>query len=159
MNSACNAKLRANASVFCGNNPENGRENDCPSDVQLAPAYRRDLFLRHKNQRRQASGTEDEGSVSLACCGRLELDLSGEDKSRSGSALTTFYSLAGEVVTIPNDFKKWLVRLPPCTAPAVPIVTSLGRQSRGNARRDWLTHRSGHRAAFVRSRSSLIGVE
>ena len=38
--------------------------------------------------------------------GRLELDLSGKDKSRSGSALPTFYSLAGEVVTIPKRFQE-----------------------------------------------------
>jgi len=36
--------------------------------------------------------------------GRLELDLSGKDKSRSGSVLPTFYSLAGEEVTIPRRF-------------------------------------------------------
>ena len=38
--------------------------------------------------------------------GRLELDLSGKDKSLSGSVLPTFYSLAGEVVTIPKRFQK-----------------------------------------------------
>ena len=38
--------------------------------------------------------------------GRLELDLSGKDESRSGSALPTFYSLAGEVVTIPKRFQE-----------------------------------------------------
>jgi len=37
--------------------------------------------------------------------GRLELDLSGKDKSRSGSALPTFYSLAGEEVRIPKRFQ------------------------------------------------------
>jgi len=36
--------------------------------------------------------------------GRLELDLSGKDKSRSGSVLPTFYSLAGEEVPIPKRF-------------------------------------------------------
>jgi len=38
--------------------------------------------------------------------GRLELDLSGKDKSRSGSALPTFYSLAGEEVRIPKRFQE-----------------------------------------------------
>jgi hypothetical protein len=38
--------------------------------------------------------------------GRLELDLSGKDKSRSGSVVPTFYSLAGEVVTIPKRFQE-----------------------------------------------------
>ena len=38
--------------------------------------------------------------------GRLELDLSGKDKSRSGSVVPTFYSLAGEVVTIPERFQE-----------------------------------------------------
>ena len=42
------AKLRMGAGVLCGNNPENGRENDCPSDVQLAPAYRRVSFFATK---------------------------------------------------------------------------------------------------------------
>ena len=37
---------------------------------------------------------------------RLELDLSRKDESRSGSALPTFYSLAGEVVTIPKRFQE-----------------------------------------------------
>jgi hypothetical protein len=36
--------------------------------------------------------------------GRLELELSGKDKSLSGSVLPTFYSLAGEEVTIPKRF-------------------------------------------------------
>ena len=36
--------------------------------------------------------------------GRLELDLSGKDKSRSGSVLPMFYSLAGEEVPIPKRF-------------------------------------------------------
>jgi hypothetical protein len=38
--------------------------------------------------------------------GRLELDLSGKDESRSGSVVPTFYSLAGEVVTIPKRFQE-----------------------------------------------------
>ena len=38
--------------------------------------------------------------------GRLELDLSGKDESRSGSVVPTFYSLAGEVVTIPKRFEE-----------------------------------------------------
>jgi hypothetical protein len=38
--------------------------------------------------------------------GRLELDLSGKDKSRSGSVVPSFYSLAGEVVTIPKRFQE-----------------------------------------------------
>ena len=36
--------------------------------------------------------------------GRLELDLSGKDKNQAGAVLPTFYSLAGEVVTIPKRF-------------------------------------------------------
>src|SRR5208283_4588933 len=36
--------------------------------------------------------------------GRLELDLSGKDKSQAGVVLPTFYSLAGEEMTIPKQF-------------------------------------------------------
>ena len=36
--------------------------------------------------------------------GRLELDLPGKDKSQAGALLPTFYSLAGEEVTIPKRF-------------------------------------------------------
>ena len=36
--------------------------------------------------------------------GRLELDLSGKDKSQAGAVLPVFYSLAGEEVTIPKRF-------------------------------------------------------
>jgi hypothetical protein len=36
--------------------------------------------------------------------GRLELDLSGKDKSPAGAVLPVFYSLAGEEVTIPRRF-------------------------------------------------------
>ena len=38
--------------------------------------------------------------------GRLELDLSGKDKSQAGAVLPTFYSLAGEEVTIPKRFQE-----------------------------------------------------
>jgi hypothetical protein len=38
--------------------------------------------------------------------GRLELDLSGKDKNQAGGVLPTFYSLAGEEVTIPKRFQK-----------------------------------------------------
>jgi hypothetical protein len=37
--------------------------------------------------------------------GRLELDLSGKDESRYGAALPTFYSLAGEEISIPKRFR------------------------------------------------------
>jgi hypothetical protein len=36
--------------------------------------------------------------------GRLELDLSGRDKSQSSNVVPTFYSLAGEVIAIPDKF-------------------------------------------------------
>jgi len=36
--------------------------------------------------------------------GRLELDLTGRDKSQAGSVTPTFYSLAGEVIAIPEKF-------------------------------------------------------
>jgi hypothetical protein len=36
--------------------------------------------------------------------GRVELDLSGKDKTQAGSAVPTFYSLAGEVIAIPLKF-------------------------------------------------------
>jgi hypothetical protein len=36
--------------------------------------------------------------------GRLELDLSGKDKAQAGSAVPTFYSLAGEAFAIPERF-------------------------------------------------------
>lgn len=36
--------------------------------------------------------------------GRLELDLTGKDKVQAGSVAPTFYSLAGEVVAIPEKF-------------------------------------------------------
>jgi hypothetical protein len=38
--------------------------------------------------------------------GRLELDLSGEEKNQAGAVLPTFYSLAGEEVIIPKRFQK-----------------------------------------------------
>ena len=38
--------------------------------------------------------------------GRLELDLSGKDKSQAGAVVPTFYSLAGEEVTIPKRFQE-----------------------------------------------------
>jgi len=36
--------------------------------------------------------------------GRVELDLSGKDKAQAGSVVPTFYSLAGEVIAIPETF-------------------------------------------------------
>jgi hypothetical protein len=36
--------------------------------------------------------------------GRIELDLSGRDKSQSSNVVPTFYSLAGEVIAIPAKF-------------------------------------------------------
>ncbi len=36
--------------------------------------------------------------------GRLELDLSGKDKNQAGAVSPTFYSLAGEEITIPKRF-------------------------------------------------------
>jgi hypothetical protein len=37
--------------------------------------------------------------------GRLELDLTGKDKTQSGAVVPTFYSLAGEEVAIPKRFR------------------------------------------------------
>ncbi len=37
--------------------------------------------------------------------GRVELDLSGKDKAQAGDVLPTFYSLAGEVIAIPEKFQ------------------------------------------------------
>jgi hypothetical protein len=37
--------------------------------------------------------------------GRLELDLSGKDKSQAGAVLPVFYSLSGEELTIPRRFQ------------------------------------------------------
>src|SRR6266849_5096638 len=36
--------------------------------------------------------------------GRVELDLSGKDKAQAGDVVPTFYSLAGEVIAIPDKF-------------------------------------------------------
>jgi hypothetical protein len=36
--------------------------------------------------------------------GRLELDLSGKDQAQAGNIVPTFYSLAGEPITIPEKF-------------------------------------------------------
>jgi len=36
--------------------------------------------------------------------GRVELDLSGKDKAQAGNVVPTFYSLAGEVLAIPEKF-------------------------------------------------------
>ena len=36
--------------------------------------------------------------------GRLELDLNGKDKTQAGNVVPTFYSLAGEVIAIPEKF-------------------------------------------------------
>jgi hypothetical protein len=38
--------------------------------------------------------------------GRLELDLPGKDKNQAGTVLPTFYSLAGEEITIPKRFQE-----------------------------------------------------
>jgi hypothetical protein len=38
--------------------------------------------------------------------GRLELDLSGKDKSQAGAVAPTFYSLAGEEVILPKRFQE-----------------------------------------------------
>jgi uncharacterized protein YdaU (DUF1376 family) len=38
--------------------------------------------------------------------GRLELDLSGKDKNQAGAVLPTFYSLAGEEITIAKRFQE-----------------------------------------------------
>jgi hypothetical protein len=38
--------------------------------------------------------------------GRLELDLSGKDKSQAGAVAPTFYSLAGEEVIFPKRFQE-----------------------------------------------------
>jgi hypothetical protein len=38
--------------------------------------------------------------------GRLELDLSGKDKAQAGAVLPTFYSLAGEEITLPDQFSQ-----------------------------------------------------
>jgi hypothetical protein len=37
--------------------------------------------------------------------GRLEMDLSGKDKSQAGDVVPAFYSLAGEVIAIPERFR------------------------------------------------------
>lgn len=37
--------------------------------------------------------------------GRLELELSGQDKNRAGMVLPTFYTMAGEVIGIPKRFR------------------------------------------------------
>jgi hypothetical protein len=37
--------------------------------------------------------------------GRLELDLSGRDKAQAGSVLPTFYSLSGEEIPMPEQFR------------------------------------------------------
>jgi hypothetical protein len=36
--------------------------------------------------------------------GRIDLDLCGKDKSRAGSIVPTFYSLAGETILLPSSF-------------------------------------------------------
>jgi hypothetical protein len=36
--------------------------------------------------------------------GRVELELSGKDKAQAGNVVPTFYSLAGEVIAIPEKF-------------------------------------------------------
>jgi hypothetical protein len=36
--------------------------------------------------------------------GRLELDLAGKDKAQAGAVMPTFYSLAGEEITLPEQF-------------------------------------------------------
>jgi hypothetical protein len=38
--------------------------------------------------------------------GRLELDLSAKDKTHAGSVMPTFYSLAGEEITVPKRFSQ-----------------------------------------------------
>ena len=37
--------------------------------------------------------------------GRVELDLNGKDKAQAGDVVPTFYSLAGEVIAIPEKFQ------------------------------------------------------
>jgi len=38
--------------------------------------------------------------------GRIELDLSGKDRSQAGSVVPTFYSLAGEITPVPEQFTR-----------------------------------------------------
>jgi hypothetical protein len=51
--------------------------------------------------------------------GRLELDLSGRDKAQAGAVLPTFYSLSGEVIAIPEQFRpavRSIVKAANCSA-------------------------------------------
>lgn len=44
------------------------------------------------------------GIIFRGIHGRVELDLSGKDKAQAGNMVPTFYSLAGEVIAIPEKF-------------------------------------------------------
>jgi hypothetical protein len=62
---------------------------------------------------RHAAGKADNGrrppletkALFRGVHGRLELDLSGTDKAQAGAVLPTFYSLSGEVIAIPEQFR------------------------------------------------------
>jgi len=62
---------------------------------------------------RHAAGQADNGRRPLlettvlfrGVHGRLELDLSGRDKAQAGAVLPTFYSLSGEEIAIPEQFR------------------------------------------------------
>ena len=83
--------------------------------VVIAPTLVRIEMLRNKQTyelliTEHRPGNSDEGKrpaletkiLFRGIHGRLELDLSGNDKSQSGSVMPTFYSLAGEEVPIPK---------------------------------------------------------
>jgi len=87
--------------------------------VVIAPVLVRVEMLRKKQTyelliTEHRPGNSDEGKrpaleatvLFRGIHGRLELDLSGNDKSQSGSVMPTFHSLAGEQVPTPKRFRE-----------------------------------------------------
>lgn len=65
------------------------------------------LITQHRPQSRSDGNRPSMETKTLfrGVHGRLELELSGKDKNRSGSVFPTFYSLSGEEVGIPKRFR------------------------------------------------------
>ena len=66
-----------------------------------------ELLIKHHFLNSVADGHRPQlgtGILFRGIHGRVELELSGKDKAQAGTVVPTFYSLAGEMITIPERF-------------------------------------------------------
>ena len=64
-----------------------------------------ELLITHHSLNSVADGHRPQlgtGILFRGIHGRVELELSGKDKAQAGTVVPTFYSLAGEMITIPE---------------------------------------------------------